>query len=145
MTTSNENLAQAKEKIHNLQSELESSQLETNSLQMKLMKGKFVVDKFTLGNDKFYQMLSMHKIYGDMSGVGFDCSSSNNKNNLQKITRTFHKPLIKNNFTSRWTCHFCNLSGHLIPNCPYKIRCLYQIPLELSLSLSPRSFPRNLP
>ena len=56
------------------------------------MKGKFVVDKLTLGNDKFYQMLGMHKIYGDMSGVGFDYSSSNNKNNFQKITRTIQKP-----------------------------------------------------
>ena len=53
------------------------------------MKGKFIVDKFTLGNDKFYQMLYIDKIYGDMSGVGFDCFSSNNKNNFQKITRTF--------------------------------------------------------
>lgn len=101
------------------------------------MKGKFVVDKFTLRNDKFYQMLGMHKIYGDKSGVGFDCSSSNNKDNFQEITRTFHKPLIEKNFTPGWICHFCNRSGHLVPNCPFKIRLSLKNPSKLLFEFAP--------
>ncbi|WP_274923156.1 hypothetical protein, partial [Streptomyces clavifer] len=120
--TSNDNLAKAEKEIHKLQWLLESSQQESKSLQMKLKKGKHVIDKFTLGNDKFYQMLGMNKIFGNKNGIGFECSSSSSKkNSFQHITRTHLKPIDKSFFTSRWTCHFCNHIGHLVPNCPFKI------------------------
>ena len=43
LTTLNENLAHAHNEVHNLQSNLESSQLESKYLQMKLIKGKFML------------------------------------------------------------------------------------------------------
>ena len=85
--------------IYNLK--LESSQLETKFLQMKPIKEKFFVDKLTLGNDKFYQMLGMNKIYGDKTCIAFQCSSSSKKNSFQHITRTLHKPIYEKFSTPR--------------------------------------------
>ena len=97
LTTSNYNLANAEKEIHNIQLLPKPSQQETKYLHLKLIKGKHVVDKFTLVNDKFYQMLGVNKIFGNKIGVGFECSSSS----FQHITRTLHKPIDEKFFYSK--------------------------------------------
>ena len=143
LTTSNDNLANVQNKIHNLQLMLESSQQETKSLHLKLIKGKYVVDKFTKGNEKFYQLLGMNKIFGDKTSVGFECSPSSKKNSFQHIARTSLKSIDVKFPTLGWTCHFCNHSGHLVPNCPYKFNYLVGSLLDCLLSLSLKPLPQN--
>lgn len=65
LITSRRILSNAQNEIENLNLKIESNEQEYKTLQDKFNKEKSVVDKFTLGNDNFFQMLGMNNFFGE--------------------------------------------------------------------------------